>query len=76
MIVYRSPIGEMTVNVKAVNGLALPLCWDNELHRNAYSSIHCSFEFDSNVIDASELQLAKQDSHKISILDSITTAFD
>jgi hypothetical protein len=43
---------------------------------NADSSIRCNCEFDSNVTDVSDWQLEKQNSHKISILDSITTAFD
>jgi hypothetical protein len=28
---------------------------------NAYSSIRCNFEFDSNVTDVSDVQLEKQD---------------
>jgi hypothetical protein len=38
----------------------------NQLSENAYSSIRCNFEFDSNVTDVSELHLSKQDLHNTS----------
>jgi hypothetical protein len=46
------------------------------LNAIADSSNRCNCEFDPNVIDASNAQLEKQNSHKISILNSITTALD
>jgi hypothetical protein len=46
------------------------------LPANADPSIRCNFEFNSNVTDISDVQFEKQNSHKISILDSITTALD
>jgi hypothetical protein len=47
-----------------------------QLSLNADSSIRCNFDFDSNVTDVSDVQLEKQNSLRISILDLITTAAD
>jgi hypothetical protein len=45
------------------------------LHANAYSSIRCNFEFDSNVTDVSDVQLQKQDLHKTSTEAGIRMVF-